>query len=277
MHNEVFNDVRCFSYLEIEQDPAWPWNIFSRDRDPEGFITDLMRYRPPPDSINKFKSLQPRAVGFKLFPEHWTHHAHPTLQRLLADPRVKKASRPAVCMYLKGLYARSVHSFHTPLLHTQLSSPPPSSPLLCTQVILRRSNYLDVYASKLRADKSGRYIGGSLDGLDITIDPAAFQSFVEHYDACYAYYDKLLTDQGSASVLRLDYDELAGATAAEPDGDAMRGVLRFLGADLLPRPLQPLDVTIKQTREPLASHIVNYDEVRYAFSCTKVACCFQAD
>ena len=23
MHNEVFNDVRCFSYLEIESDPSW--------------------------------------------------------------------------------------------------------------------------------------------------------------------------------------------------------------------------------------------------------------
>lgn len=162
-----------------------------------------------------------------------------------------------------------------------LSSPthssPPRPPLLHAQVILRRSNYLDVYASKLRADKSGRYIGRSLDGLDITIDPAAFQSFVEHYDSCYAYYDKLLTGQGSASVLRLTYDKLAGVAGAEGADDAMRGVLRFLGADPLPRPLQPLDITIKQTHEPLASHIANYDEVRYAFSCTKVACCFQAD
>lgn len=66
-----------------------------------------------------------------------------------------------------------------------------------TQIILRRSNYLDVYASKLRADKSGSYVDGNLDHVDIAIDPAAFESFVEHYDACYEYYDKLISGQSS--------------------------------------------------------------------------------
>ena len=89
MHNEVFNEVRCFSYLEIESDPAWRWNVFSRDRDPEGFIMDLVRYRPEAGSVvGRFKSPRPRAVGLKLFPEHWTPGSHSTLQRLVADPKV---------------------------------------------------------------------------------------------------------------------------------------------------------------------------------------------
>ena len=54
-----------------------------------------------------------------------------------------------------------------------------------------------MYASKLRADKSGSYVDGNLDHVDIAIDPAAFESFVEHYDACYEYYDKLISGQSS--------------------------------------------------------------------------------
>lgn len=91
MHNEMFNGIKCFSYLDIDRDPAWGWDIFSRDRDPQGFVADLMRYRPPPGSTDaRLKSAEPRAVGFKLFPEHWTPSAHSTLQRLVADPNVKK-------------------------------------------------------------------------------------------------------------------------------------------------------------------------------------------
>ena len=75
------------------------------------------------------------------------------------------------------------------------------------------------------------------------------------------------------SVLRLDYDDLTAAKGAEDPEETMCSVFRFLGADPPSRPLlHSLGVdTVKQTREPLADHIVNYDEVRYAFSCTKIA------
>lgn len=60
------------------------------------------------------------------------------------------------------------------------------------KIILRRDNLLDLYTSKLRADKSGAYVKEILDDIDITIDPAAFQLFIDHYDACYKTYEEPL-------------------------------------------------------------------------------------
>ncbi len=224
MHNEVFNDVKIFSYLDcLSTDCSWKWNIFSRDRDPVGFVMALLRYRPLNSS---FKLPQPRAVGFKVFPEHWTEANTSTLQQLLVDPRVKK-------------------------------------------VILHRGNYLDVYASKLRADKCGSYIGQKLDQIDIAINPQALQLFIEHYDACYALYDSLTVGQGPDSVLKLSYEDLDSDLEAEG-----QRLFAFLGADSLPR-VRPLSVTVKQTLEPLCDHITNFAEVKFAFAHTKVARCFE--
>jgi hypothetical protein len=57
------------------------------------------------------------------------------------------------------------------------------------KIILRRNDYLAVYASKLRADKTGKYINKSLDEVKIRINLSAFESFIEYYNACYEYYD----------------------------------------------------------------------------------------
>jgi len=51
-------------------------------------------------------------------------------------------------------------------------------------------------------------------------------------------------------------------------------LLDFLGADPHPRQLRPLDVTVKQTRDPLEGHVSNYDDVRFAFKCTRISKCF---
>lgn len=90
-----------------------------------------------------------KAVGFKLFPDHWNGDNQETLKRVLADKRIKK-------------------------------------------IVLRREDYLAVYASKLRADKTGAYIKKSLDDIPLHINLSAFDHFIRYYDACYAYYDNCL-------------------------------------------------------------------------------------
>lgn len=189
-------------------------------------------------------------------------------------------------------------------------------------VVLHRANVLDVYASKLRADKvrrthwlrccacmsapnapalastrarpcsqsahphsvlltsratrhpplsqTGGYIGRSLDGVPLEIAPAVFQGFANHYSSVYKYYDSLLMGRGRHSVFRVSYSDLAGA-----DGGAavFSELAAFLGVDPSVG-AKPLRVTVRQTRAPLSEGIVNYRELKYAFSCTELAGCF---
>lgn len=59
--------VQIFSYSEdMFQQPTWTWDIFSRDRDPQRFLVELLALRSPPGK--PLKGQPPRAVGFKLFP-----------------------------------------------------------------------------------------------------------------------------------------------------------------------------------------------------------------
>jgi hypothetical protein len=114
----------------------------------------------------------------------------------------------------------------------------------------------------------------------------------------YAYYDTLLEGQGTASVLRISYDDLAaaftddagmvggaarselgGAGGGSGGGDggadgccAARRIQAFLGAAAAPP--KALAVTVKQTRRPLKEGIENFDDLAFAFSCTKYAGCF---
>ncbi|KAI8466967.1 MAG: hypothetical protein J3K34DRAFT_524121 [Monoraphidium minutum] len=259
MHNEIF------TYNPDLLSPAagWHWDVFSRDADPQRFLAELLAHvhpaagaggagcgcTPPAAGVGgtggggcdrggscaggggggpAARRRAAKAIGFKLFPEHW-HGPQRTqaFHRLLADPAVKK-------------------------------------------VVLRRTNVLDVYASKLRADKTGAYIGRPLDGVPLAIDPAAFQGFADHYSAAYDYYDSLLMGQGAASVTRVTYGELAGADGGAA---AFARLCRFLGVDAAP-PAWPLAVTVRQTRAPLSEGITNYEDLRYAFKCTPLADCF---
>jgi hypothetical protein len=106
----------------------------------------------------------------------------------------------------------------------------------------------------------------------------------------YVYYDTLLGGQGHASVLRISYDELAaaftgdagvggGATRSGAGGAsdvggccAARRIQAFLGVAAAPP--KALAVTVKQTRRPLKEGIENFDNVAFAFKCTKYAGCF---
>jgi hypothetical protein len=139
MHNEMFNAARSWTYLDeyVRADPSWRWDIFSRDADPVAFLADLYRRTPASKPQAAQGGARRAAIGFKLFPEHWTDATSPALRRLLADARVKK-------------------------------------------IILRRESVLEVYVSKLRADKSGRYLGTPLDDIAVHVDPAALDAFTRH-------------------------------------------------------------------------------------------------
>ena len=209
MHNEVFNDAKIHSYLETEllADSTWKWDIHSRNSDPIGFLTDIFKKTP---------SLKPRgkAVGFKLFPEHWTESNERIFKQLLADIRIKK-------------------------------------------IVLRRDDYLAIYVSKLRSDKTGHYITHCLDGVKVNIDPSALEDCVDYYESCYEYIETLLQGQ---CVCRVTYADLTG-----PKGEStFREICEFLHVDCT-RDTAALDVTVKQSTNPISNDIVNYDEVFAAF------------
>ena len=85
MHNELFNVAKIWTYQneDVRADPTWQWDLFSRDADPCGFLADVFTRT----SLTKPHA---GAVGFKLFPDHWTSSNQAALRQLLADPRVVK-------------------------------------------------------------------------------------------------------------------------------------------------------------------------------------------
>jgi hypothetical protein len=125
--------------------------------------------------------------------------------------------------------------------------------------------------------QTGAYIGRSLDGVPLEIDPAALQGFADHYSAAYDYYDSLLAGQGAASVHRVWYEDLCGAGGGGGGGggaaEAFSRLCAFLGVDAA-APARPLDVTVRQTRAPLAGGILNYSDLEFAFRHTRLAGCF---
>jgi hypothetical protein len=63
------------------------------------------------------------------------------------------------------------------------------------KVVLRRRSFLAVFVSKLRADKSGLYLGASLDTVSVRVDPPALQSFVWGYNDAFGKYAQMLRGQ----------------------------------------------------------------------------------
>jgi hypothetical protein len=92
MHHEVFNEAKIYSYqqtlLETETLPEeragtgiHMHNIFSRDHNPVKFLIDLYSSSLKVSKHNgKIFYQNARAVGFKLFPEHWTASRWLTLE-----------------------------------------------------------------------------------------------------------------------------------------------------------------------------------------------------
>ena len=127
------------------------------------------------------KKKTPKAVGFKLFPDHFTRKNQFVMQQLLADSRVK-ANESHIVSAVEGFIIRHVVSC-----------------LMCCvilqKIVLRRENYLGVYISKLRADKTGHYLNKSLDDVAVHVDPSAFQCFLEYYDQVYEFYNTCIEGQ----------------------------------------------------------------------------------
>lgn len=209
MHNELFNNAKIWTYQNenLLADPTFHWDIISRDANPIAFLEDIFHRK----SMKK----DCKAVGFKLFPDHWTAGNGVVMKKLVADKRVKK-------------------------------------------IILKRDNYLDVYASKLRSDKTGAYVSKNLDNVPIWIDNSAFESFINYYDDCYAYYDSLVQHQ---EVLKVKYEDLIHPVK---EREEVKKVLDFLQVDSSFLPAT-LNVTKKQTTRPLCEGIKNYEEVKAAF------------
>ena len=98
MHSEVFNEAKIYSYSNqnesVEPDAEWDaWDIFKRNQTPRKFLVDLFRHVPlytsPTHYKNKNKNAR-KAVGFKLFPEHWRGMNADCFQQMLVDPTIKK-------------------------------------------------------------------------------------------------------------------------------------------------------------------------------------------
>jgi hypothetical protein len=222
MHSEIFNEEKIYLY-NSKQDQTFTehwtktWNIFTRNKDPFKFLLDIFTTIPF-SVLGTFKNPKPRAVGFKLFPEHWKGEVMETLsRRMLVDRRIQK-------------------------------------------VILRRDNLLELYASKLRADRTGNYIGKSLDDQEITIDPVAFRCFIDNYRKVYKHYGLLCTGQEDTnSVFHVSYEELTNAATGEQKFEELLKFILGPNAGKVPKPLEQ---TVKQSSpELLRTKILNYDEI----------------
>ena len=130
------------------------------------------------------------------------------------------------------------------------------------KIILKRNNLLETYVSKLRADRTRNYLGKSLDGERICINPKNFEKFIQNYHSCYQHYDNFLSRQSHTSVHRATYEEL---TNKENGEKSFQSILSFLGINDTVVP-KSLGVTIKQSnKDNLKYDIINYDEIKFLF------------
>jgi len=208
MHNEIWNKAKIWTYDDFKADSSWEWDIFRRDTNPAAFLAEIFSRIPSSKAHAK-------AVGFKLFPEHFTSANGPVLRQLLADSRVKK-------------------------------------------IILERKDVLQLYVSKLRADKTGGYLSEKLDGISVHVDPASFQAFVEYHHQCFEFLHAFLQSQ---QVHYVTYEEIAHHSTAD---DSVNAILRFLGVHDMQTP-RALDATTKQSTRPIVEGITNYPQLRTAF------------
>jgi LPS sulfotransferase NodH len=115
MHNELFHDQKIHTY-------GWKdhtWTPSLRDRTPVAFLTDVLSG----SGCYRKSGRAPKAVGFKLLPEHWhrSEVAHEAFERLLLDERVlkvvlKRENRLHTCVSamrvgIKGVYISEQHDY----------------------------------------------------------------------------------------------------------------------------------------------------------------------
>ena len=148
MHNELFNPIDIFTYYpkvlsaEMGEDGTkLPPRWTVMTRDL--FPYDFLEFIWSGKLQNGKDEIIPsfKAVGFKSFPEHWSE-------------------------------VRNEHIWQDAILED----------LRVKKIILYRKDELAVYVSMLRADETGGYMKHEYPkNLTFTIDPAAFQSFLDRY------------------------------------------------------------------------------------------------
>jgi LPS sulfotransferase NodH len=208
MHNELFHDQTIHTY-------GWKnhtWTPKQRDATPVDFLADVLSG----SGCYKKSGRAPKAVGFKLLPEHWhrSDAMHSAFERFMLDPRVLK-------------------------------------------VVLRRENRLKTCVSAMRVGIRGAYMSEQYDDLRVHIRPQEFQEFCDNYDACFAYYSRMLQGQTFHTVT---YEDLAGASSQE---ECLHGLLGFLGLDTKVA-LKTNPACTRQSTGDMRRAVVNYPELEYA-------------
>ena len=131
-----------------------------------------------------------------------------------------------------------------------------------------REDELAVYVSMRRAETTGNYMTRSYPkDLQIRIDPAAFQVFVNNYWDTYRRRYKSAFEK--RDTFWISYEQLIQEESFKVD--ILPLLWRFLGVDDS-QPLKKLRETIKQAapEEDLSKVISNYEELEFCFRHTQV-------
>jgi LPS sulfotransferase NodH len=148
MHFEIFNDKAVYANCAKGGQSRDKDVIERRNADLSAFLEDMLDVRSAAPGA--------KAVGWKLFPEHWSigepSTTHGFFERVMADPRIRK-------------------------------------------VVLRRENLLAACTSAMKASVSGQYIHTNLDHIRVHIVPHEFEAYARGYDAYYDFLRERLSGQ----------------------------------------------------------------------------------
>lgn len=171
MHNEILNDAAIHTYTG---DLNSTWDTGRREADPVAFLADAL------------------SAGEKQRRRLW----HQQQQQ-------EQQGGPVVSAPVAAFPTSLAAGFKLFPEHWRPSTTPALQRLMADKrvrkVVLRRRDLLAVFVSKLRADKSGRYLGAPLDDVSVRVDPAALQSFVWGYNDAFGKYCQVLQGQARAS------------------------------------------------------------------------------
>lgn len=163
-----------------------------------------------------------RAIGFKSFPEHW----------------IDVRNEPVWQEYL-------LQDFRV------------------KKIILHREDELAVFVSMKRADLTGRYLTHKYpDELQVHIDPAEFQTFLNNYRN--TFQCKYKSPVEKRDTFWMTYEQLVDSELR--NSDIIPKLCKFLGIEAS-QELQPLKETVKQAdpEEDLSKVISNYEELEFCF------------
>ena len=85
MYNELFHPNKLLNYFNLQSNPDFDWTPERRDANPIEFLRQL--FTMDPKFAGDRRKQGAKAIGFKLFPEHWSRAP---FDAILQDPRIKK-------------------------------------------------------------------------------------------------------------------------------------------------------------------------------------------